>query len=865
MLALCFISTSALAYTKLTQGASGNAVKDMQIALNILGYNLKTDGKFGSGTKEAVMHFQRANGLKVDGVAGDQTLTLLYKLAGATNVSPAATPKPTSAPAATTPPSSSGSYTKLQRGDKGTAVAQMQLALNKLGYNLTPDGNFGSGTLTAVKSFQQRYGLKADGIAGSQTLSLLYSLTAATTAPTATPKPTYAPLPTVPVTSATQVARITTTGGSLNMRSTPSKDASVLTTIPNNTIITVLTRGSQWCNISYMGRTGYVMTSYLTFITTAATQVPVPTATPAGNISQTPVGVAIVSTTGGTLNFRASASGDATVLAQIPNGTVLQLYNQGSAWCRVSYQGAYGYVMTRYLTIMNAATAQPATPTPAPTAKPSGVTGAAIVSTSGGTLNLRASASTASLILAEIPNTTVIQLLSKGNIWCQVRYNNMDGYVMTQYLTILNTSTGPAATPTPTVKPATPPATALGAAIVTTSGGTLNFRSAPSDSASVMMQIPNGSALQLLTKGNTWCMVSYNGTEGYVMTKFITILNNGISSSTPTQTPSVSVPGQEEENDPSQYTRTLRSGMYGEDVRWVQERLKELQYTVNVTGTYDATTIEAVKFFQSQNGLTSDGLAGQQTFAMLNSSNARTANDKPLTFTTLRIDDQSSAVRNMQTRLKALGYPVTVNGEYDCETHNAVVAFQVRNDLVISGIADALTQQIIYAGNAKTYATPVKELEADAGKIAGPSLSQVQLLHWFNDIKPTIKSGQTVVVYDPATSLSWNIKLYSLGRHADSQPATWRDTQIMNRSFGKTNWTCHPVYVMLPDGRWTLASMHNRPHLYGSINNNGFGGHLCIHFLRDMDECKRNDPNYGVQNQNTIRNTWKALTGITVN
>ena len=865
MLAFCFISTSAFAYSKLSQGSSGNDVKDMQIALNILGYDLKTDGKFGAGTKEAVKHFQRANGLEVDGIAGNQTLTLLYAQAfGNVNATPTATPKPANPATAKPTASASGNYQKLQRGDKGSAVVQMQQALNKLGYNLTPDGNFGSGTQNAVKSFQKKYGLTADGVAGKQTLTLLYSLTSnATQAPAPTAKPTNTPMATVPVSSSTQVARITTTGGSLNLRNSPSKDSSVLTTIPNNTIITVNSRGSQWSSVSYMGYQGYVMTSFLSFIATAAPHTPTPTpaAPPAG---QTPIGVAIVKTTGGTLNLRASASGDAAVLAQIPNTTALQLYTKGNTWCKVSYQGVTGYVMTRYLTIVNAATQAPATPTPSPTAKPAVSIGAAIVTTSGGTLNLRASAASGAPILAEIPNTYVLQLLSKGSTWCQVRYNNIDGFVMTKYLTIINSSDSQTTPPTPTPTPTVKPIPGLGSAIVTTTGGTLNFRSGPSESASVMMQIPNGAALQLLTKGNTWCMVSYNETEGYVMTKFITILNNG-SASTPTQSPSTSIPEEEEENDPSKYTRTLRSGMYGEDVRWVQERLKELKYNVNVTGTYDAATIEAVKFFQSQNSLTSDGLAGAQTFAMLNSTNARTANDAPLSYTTLRIDNTGSAVRNMQTRLKALGYPVTVNGEYDCDTHNAVVAFQVRNDLVISGIADALTQQIIFSGNAKPYSTPVQELEADAGKIAGPSISQVQLLHWFNDIKPTIKSGQTVVVYDPATSLSWNIKLYSLGRHADSQPASWRDTQIMNRSFGKTNWTCHPVYVMLPDGRWTLASMHNRPHLYGSINNNGFGGHLCIHFLRDMDEAKRNDPNYGVQNQNTIRNTWKALTGITVN
>ena len=53
--------------------------------------------------------------------------------------------------------------------------------------------------------------------------------------------------------------------------------------------------------------------------------------------------------------------------------------------------------------------------------------------------------------------------------------------------------------------------------------------------------------------------------------------------------------------------------------------------------------------------------------------------------------------------------------------------------------------------------------------------------------------------------------------------------------------------------------------LSGSINDNGFGGHLCVHFLRDMAEARKNDPNYGVNNQVMLRNAWKTLTGETVN
>jgi hypothetical protein len=145
-----------------------------------------------------------------------------------------------------------------------------------------------------------------------------------------------------------------------------------------------------------------------------------------------------------------------------------------------------------------------------------------------------------------------------------------------------------------------------------------------------------------------------------------------------------------------------------------------------------------------------------------------------------------------------------------------------------------------------------------------PGASQVQLLHWYNVVKPSLSTGNTLKILDPKTGTWWNLRVYSRGRHCDSEPMTLRDTLLMNRAFGKTGWTVHVVYVQLPDGRWTMATMHNRPHLNGSVSDNGFDGHLCVHFLRDMDECKQYDPDYGVTNQTTLREGWKALTGETV-
>ena len=69
----------------LRSGEQGGEIRALQESLNKLGYHdgkgraLTPDADFGASTKEAVQAFQRAHGLKDDGVAGPKTLDALKK------------------------------------------------------------------------------------------------------------------------------------------------------------------------------------------------------------------------------------------------------------------------------------------------------------------------------------------------------------------------------------------------------------------------------------------------------------------------------------------------------------------------------------------------------------------------------------------------------------------------------------------------------------------------------------------------------------------------------------------------------------------------------------------------------------------
>ncbi len=323
-------------------------------------------------------------------------------------------------------------------------------------------------------------------------------------------------------------------------------------------------------------------------------------------------------------------------------------------------------------------------------------------------------------------------------------------------------------------------------------------------------------------------------------------------------------------------SRTLRSGDSGDDVKNVQTRLKALgYYTGTVDGKYGSGTVAAIVTFQTQNGLKADGAAGSGTYSVLFSDSAKehtktetaapTATPVATPSRTLRSGDTGDDVKSLQTQLKSLGYYTgTVDGKYGSGTVSAVVAFQKNNNLTMDGVAGSGTYKVLYSSSAKNASDTSSS--GSSATATAPDKSKIKLMHWYNEVKPILKGKSSIYVYDPETKIGFTLHLYSLGRHADVEPMTADDTAKMMEAFGGVaTWTPKFVYVLLPDGQWTVATMHNVAHGGQSIKDNNFDGQNCVHFLRDMDECAAADPKYGVTNQQVLRAGWKALTGETVN
>lgn len=182
-------------YSELERNDTGYEVTALQTLLSALGYYQKTIvDNFGNGTYNALREFERANGLKADGVASAQDQQALYQAVAAletdTEAQTAADTFGAYTPeeqlqmweqiGAALRADGSYPYVELEKGDIGYEVVVLQTRLKELGY-YSKDivDNFGSGTFNAIRNFQRQNGLKANGIASAGDQQALFASAAA--------------------------------------------------------------------------------------------------------------------------------------------------------------------------------------------------------------------------------------------------------------------------------------------------------------------------------------------------------------------------------------------------------------------------------------------------------------------------------------------------------------------------------------------------------------------------------------------------------------------------------------------------------------------------------------------------------------
>lgn len=106
----------------------------------------------------------------------------------------------------------------------------------------------------------------------------------------------------------------------------------------------------------------------------------------------------------------------------------------------------------------------------------------------------------------------------------------------------------------------------------------------------------------------------------------------------------------------------------------------------------------------------------------------------------------------------------------------------------------------------------------------------VEMMPWFDGVNNIFHRGMVVKVTHINTGLTFYARRYGGRFHADSEPLTTEDTEILRRIYGGGfSWNREAVLVEV-GGRRIAASMNGMPHGGEYIQDNNFQGHFCIHF-----------------------------------
>ena len=535
---------------------------------------------------------------------------------------------------------------------------------------------------------------------------------------------------------------------SVNIRSSASTDAKVITRAGRGENVEVTGTSGDWYKVKYKGDTGYIRKDMLVEGTSATSSSSSPTA----------------KVTGSSVNIRKSASTGAAVLKRVEQGTVLEAVSISDGWVKVKYSGVTGYVSADYVKVSGLSSSSGSSET----LKEMDSKGAINASE----VNVREGAGTSSSKMYSLSKGASVDVTGIKGDWYRVHTSKGTGYVLAKYVTLVSDSNSTAASDS------TSESLKEMSAMGTITAGGVNVRKSASTSAKALYKLGKGDDVSVTGRQGDWYRIKTSEGTGFVKSDYIKVDTSSSSSSSSdsytvkdmTGTASITGSSVNVRKSPSKdaakayqldkgasvtitgisgdwyriktgkgegfvkgdflemdvvVSNSLKEGMKdSSEVKAMQARLIELGYlSGSADGDFGASTKAALVAFQKNAGLTADGIAGATTIKALNSSSAPKASasasataaptsSATATYTTLKQGSNGEAVKKLQKRLIELGYlSGSADGDYGRATTDAVKAFQKQAGLTADGIAGASTQKAVYSSDAKSKKTEADEIE----------------------------------------------------------------------------------------------------------------------------------------------------------
>ena len=303
------------------------------------------------------------------------------------------------------------------------------------------------------------------------------------------------------------------------------ENAEVLAMLSKETNVSVIDRTGDWYHVNYNAQYGYIAASALE-VTEQTEQ---------------------LNTTGlvtaGTASIRDSASLTAARIGSADMYVQLDVIGFENAWYHVVFGDKTGYIRSDGLTLNGtpvvvssplteeelaaeeaaeqaaepAASDSAAEASPAVAALPASSTSVLAVGlVSGSGVRMRSEPNTDCSILTTLDHGTALSVTGVTDGWYAVNYDDKDGYVSADYLTVSDSTEG-------------------FSCYGLVKASALNIRSAPSSDSSRVTGVDGGTYVDVSGFENGWYAVSYSGSSGYMSGDYLTL-----TASKPAPTPASS-------------------------------------------------------------------------------------------------------------------------------------------------------------------------------------------------------------------------------------------------------------------------------------------------------------------------------------
>ena len=216
----------------------------------------------------------------------------------------------------------------------------------------------------------------------------------------------------------------------LNVRANASTNSSIIGSLSNGTKVEILSTSNGWHKIKFNGGIGYVSVDYITLTQNSIPSQPTQPDNNQGSSNETIISTGTVKAD--TLNVRASASTNSSIIGSLSNGTKVEILSTSNGWHKIKFNGGIGYVSVDYIKINSNNNESDSENSPS-----HNVTGKVAIVTADA-LNIRSGAGTNYSIVATARYGSKLPIISYTNGWYYVKSGSTTGYVSEDYVTVAN-------------------------------------------------------------------------------------------------------------------------------------------------------------------------------------------------------------------------------------------------------------------------------------------------------------------------------------------------------------------------------------------------------------------------------------------